>query len=155
MLISQKLAARISLLTLHQALYPPSALPTLGLVHQIQPYCSHRVLGAKGDEIQTWEQQFHETNREANSRRHALWARAGIFPAETCLETRCLQKHQQQAVQAGTAAFPSQAGRPGPWLCSACSLVVIVVSYLRRSPQIGREEVQDEGCSSTSATHRF
>lgn len=147
MLISQKLAARISLLTLYQALYPPSALPALGLAHHIQPYCSHRVMGTKGDEIQTWEQQFHETNREANSRRHALWTSAGIFPAEMCLETCCLQKHQEQAVQAGT--------EPGPWLYSACSLVDIVVSYLRRSPQMGREKVQDEGCSSASATHRF
>lgn len=64
-------------------------LPCLlwGLCIKSSPPCSQQVLGAGGDELWTWEQQFLETDREINDRKHALWTSADIFQAEICPAT--------------------------------------------------------------------
>lgn len=58
-----------------------------GLCIESSPPCSQRVQVVGGDEIQIWEQQFLETNREANDRKHGLWTSADIFQAEICPAT--------------------------------------------------------------------
>lgn len=83
----QVLAAKVAagIPTFHQTFCPPFPLPTLGLVHLIQP--SLKPAGARGDEIWTWDRQVLETYREANITKRTLWTRADILQAEICPAT--------------------------------------------------------------------